>query len=145
MEISINQRLKKLVDDKKINAPALYKKIGVERGTWSGWVNSNKAISVEKLVLIIKELNDINARWFITGEGNMTEETAQHVTEEPKQNYNTQCPLCKEKDLRIGLLEIMCQEREEKIELLKSEIDWLKGKKETAPKNSAQRRQASNE
>jgi predicted methyltransferase len=110
MEISINQRLKKLVENKKINPPVFYKKIGVTRGTWSGWVNSNKAISVEKLVSIIKELNDINARWLLTGEGSMTNDEELVQTNEPAGKYgNNNCKLCEEKDARIKLLEEMLE------------------------------------
>lgn len=119
MEISINQRLKEFIKLKKIDPPSLYKNVGVTRGTWSGWINSNKAISVEKLVLIIKELDNINVRWLLTGEGEMLEDATpdNQVTEGSEKYKNDYCKLCEEKDKVIRALEGQLNDKEELLQM----------------------------
>jgi transcriptional regulator with XRE-family HTH domain len=72
--------------------------------------------------------------------------------DDPQERYHKACPLCKEKDRSIHLLEKIVSDLEaEKEQLTKAcsdkeeLLDWYKGKKETAPENSAQHRQAANE
>ena len=145
MEFTVNERLVKIHELKKFSWEELRLQLGVNKPQQiSNWVNFKDKLPSRHIIKIIELFPDINARWFITGEGNMTEETTQHVAEEPKQLYNT-CPLCKEKDqvietqLRlIANLERECAKNEEL-------LDWYKGKKEIAPENSAQHRQAANE
>jgi transcriptional regulator with XRE-family HTH domain len=136
MDISINQRLKKIIKDKKINAPELYKKLGVDRTTWSGWINSNKAISVDKLVLILIQLKDIDARWLITGERQVvsSSEEIPEMVEEQSAKYKTDC--CRR-----------CKDLENQIELYKKLLSVYENppKKETGAANSVQFRQAANE
>jgi uncharacterized small protein (DUF1192 family) len=132
MDISINQRLKEIIKTKEIDPPVLYKKLGVNRTTWSGWVNANKAIPVEKLVLILNELKDIDARWLLTGE------SAAPVKAKPYYKPDVEidiandgkdcCRLCKEKDERI-------MELKDHISTLKSQLE---AKKETQDADSTQ-------
>lgn len=77
---AINQRLKEYFESKKIEAPEFYKKIGVERGEWSGWMNSNKAISVLRIQDILINCPDLSSRWLLIGEGNMIESLAETKT-----------------------------------------------------------------
>lgn len=69
--MTINQRLKEYFESKKIDAPEFYKKIGIDRIEWSGWINSAKPISLLKLQRIVNTFPDLNARWLLTGEGDM--------------------------------------------------------------------------
>jgi hypothetical protein len=95
MDISINQRLKKVIELKKIEPPEFYKKLGVNRTVWSGWINANKSISVAKIVLILTELKDIDARWLLTGEGEMIYEVNDKV-EDGAMEYKITRIDCKE-------------------------------------------------
>lgn len=69
--MTINQRLIEYYETKNISAPEFYKKFGGNRNEWSGWSNSGKPITVAKIQRILAEFPDINARWFLTGEGQM--------------------------------------------------------------------------
>ncbi len=69
--MTINQRLSQYIVTEKVSAPEFYKKIGVDKNVWSGWINSGRAISVTKLQEIVANAPTLNARWLLTGEGEM--------------------------------------------------------------------------
>ncbi len=68
MVSTINQRLKEYLEEKKIQAPAIYNKIGVSRVVWSNYINGGQPISLSKLQLIIGLLPNLNVRWLLTGD-----------------------------------------------------------------------------
>jgi hypothetical protein len=159
MEFAVNKRLVEIHELKKFSWEELRLKLGVNKAQQiSNWVNFKDKLPSRHIIKIIELFPDINARWFITGEGAMTENETLNITEDPKQLYNT-CPLCKEKDKlitahtdRIADLLRDRDKTEEEIARLKNQcaekdelLDWYKGKKETAPDDSAQYRQAANE
>ncbi len=71
MEESINQRLKKFVEEQSINEPDTYKYLGTRRQVWNGWLNAEEAIPLNKVQKLIGRFSDLNARWLLTGEGEM--------------------------------------------------------------------------
>ena len=109
MESSINERLKQSVEYKKINPPDIYNKIGVRRQIWGGWLNQNQAIPLDKLVKIVKLIPDIDARWLLTGEGEMINQPGAipELVEEPKGTYKNSdcCTRCKDLEKQIALYE----------------------------------------
>jgi transcriptional regulator with XRE-family HTH domain len=157
MKKSINQRLANWLEYKEISQADLGKNMGKTRSQINQWCSSTP-IPDKYILEIVEMFPDLNARWFITGEGAMTENETLNITEDPKQLYNT-CPLCKEKDKlitahtdRIADLLRDRDKTEEEIARLKNQcaekdelLDWYKGKKETATDDSAQHRQAANE
>jgi transcriptional regulator with XRE-family HTH domain len=150
MKKSINQRLANWLEYKEISQADLGKNMGKTRSQINQWCSSTP-IPDKYILEIVEMFPDLNARWFITGEGAMTENETLNITEDPKQLYNT-CPLCKEKDRSINLLEKMVADLEREKERLVKDcsdkemlLDFFKGKKETAPDDSTQYRQAANE
>lgn len=114
MEFSVNKRLVEIQKLKNFSWEELRLQLGVNKPQQiSNWVNFKDKLPSRHIIKIIELFPDINARWFITGEGNITEQTPQHVIEEPKEIYNTKCPLCKEKDRSLKLLEKMVSELEQ--------------------------------
>lgn len=107
--MTINQRLREFFESKKIDAPTFYRSIGSERGEWSGWINTGRAISVAKIQNILNSCPDLNARWFLTGVGPMIENPAnlkpyaengiENLVEETGPSKG--CLLCEEKSQRI--------------------------------------------
>jgi hypothetical protein len=149
MEKTVNQRLKKFVESKDFPAKEFAERFGATDKEINNWTTSTK-IALPRLSQLILAYPELNVRWLLTGQGKMTDEN-ENLTKEPKQLYNT-CPLCKEKDRSIHLLEKIVSDLEaEKEQLTKAcsdkeeLLDWYKGKKETAPENSAQHGQAANE
>ena len=126
MDISINERLKEFVELEKISSPEIYKKIGVHRSIWSGWMNQGKAISVEKLTALFRTLPNLNARWLLTGEGNMYCEENKDLIIQPnikirnKPESSFECESCKAKDNEIDALKIALEAKEELLEIYRS-------------------------
>lgn len=63
--------LKMLADEKKTTISALEKKIGVSNGTLDKIIKRNSKISSDILARILIQYPDINAKWLITGKGEM--------------------------------------------------------------------------
>jgi hypothetical protein len=104
---SVNQRLKQVVEHEKFSAPDFYKKIGVARNVYSDWINNVKPIPLNKVQKILELLPNLDARWFLTGEGTMyanfipaVNNTAANSSE-PHQPY---CQGCSNKLEKIHLL-----------------------------------------
>jgi len=127
METSINQRLKKEVDDKKISSQELYKKIGVSKGVWSGWINAGRAIPLDKLVKILILLPDIDARWLLTGETSAPAKPKPYKNETQLDVANDGGKCCQR-----------CKDLEKQIALQDELLDHYRAKKETGLENSAQ-------
>lgn len=67
MKESINQRFKKILDEKKISQAEFAKLIGVSKQNVNNWYNNSSPISVDRIVQILEAYEDIDARWFLTG------------------------------------------------------------------------------
>ncbi|HKI90119.1 MAG TPA: helix-turn-helix transcriptional regulator [Draconibacterium sp.] len=116
MDITINERLKQFVEEEKISVPELYKKIGIHRSIWSGWMNQGKAISVEKLVALFKALPDLNTRWLLTGEGEMKlTDTGEKIRK--IRNADIECAECNSKEKEIGALRMAINAKDELLEM----------------------------
>jgi hypothetical protein len=72
--MTINERLKEFIDYNKINAPEFYRKLGVGRMEYAGWITAGRAISVAKIQIILNCYPNLNARWLLVGEGQMQED-----------------------------------------------------------------------
>ena len=118
MEKSINKRISEIIEEKKINEPDFYKKLGTPRQTWNGWINAEAPIPLKKIQLIIGLLPDVDARWLLTGVGRMLNDeeiSLQNEAQEPMQSYKN-CERCEEKENRI-------KELKDHIESLKKMLD----------------------
>jgi len=134
---TINQRLKSIFEEKKIKVNAVAAELEIDYRQFNNWLNNTKP-SVEGLQKILRYLPDIDARWLLTGEGEMLNqsEAILEMVEEPKATYkNNCCELCREKDKQIEGL------KADKEELIKDK-EWLKSqiepKKETTNEDSTQ-------
>lgn len=96
--MSISQRITEFMEKKKFTPPEFYKPVGIGRIEFSSWVNSGKAISVMRIVSILRTYPEINARWFLTGDGEMMEGMISENTPPP-----VECESCKSKDKIIEM------------------------------------------
>jgi len=119
--MTINQRLKEFVDQNNIAPPDLYRKIGVSRMEYSGWISAGRPISVTKLQAILQLYPDLNARWFLLGEGSLQENT-------PMQTLDPLpvCDNCVSKQIQIELLTENTKTLNEYILVLKENINDLR-------------------
>jgi hypothetical protein len=70
----INQRLREIVKRKNIEGHDIYNGTKLTRQSWSDFINTNKSIPSEKLAIVVEKIPYINARWLLTGKGEMFEE-----------------------------------------------------------------------
>jgi hypothetical protein len=113
---TINQRLAEYIESEKINSPDVYKAIGASRQTWNGWIGHGRPISLAKTQGIVTFCKNLNARWLLTGEGEMLV-TSSGTTEKGKTP-----------DSVADVYKAIAKEREEKIQELNREIGSLKNK-----------------
>ena len=97
--MTINQRLKDFIDLNNIAPPEFYRKLGVGRMEYSGWVTAGRAISVTKLQSILQLYPELSARWLLLGEGVMQENAPAYRTK-----VLPVCDECTSKQIQIDLL-----------------------------------------
>jgi len=76
MDLSLSQRIKKYIDLKKITQESFGRPLGVGKSSVGQWVNGKTEPSAAKKIQILKEYPDLNPRWFLFGQGNMTNDVA---------------------------------------------------------------------
>ena len=122
--MTINQRLKEFVDQNNIAAPDLYRKIGVSRMDYSGWITAGKPISVNKLQAILQLYPNLNARWLLLGEGEMQE----NMPVNQSRARLPECENCTSKQIQIELLTENIKTLNEYVLALKENINDLRHK-----------------
>ena len=108
MQTTINQRFKESLEKNKITAPEFYHKIGATRIEYFVWIKQDTSIPLRVLLNILNLYPDINARWFLLGDGAMAD---------PDQYSGSG-------DIRID--GALSNDSKDKIELLKDHIASLK-------------------
>ena len=152
MDLSVNKRLIKYITAKEIEQKELAKELGLTSQQINKWIKLKEQVPDKHIPQIIKIYKDLSARWFITGEGSMDTNDETSDNNGPDQPCSEDCPLCKEKDKRIELLERIIKDQDNRISELERScvdkdelLDWYRGKKEAKPEDRTQNRQVSNE
>lgn len=152
MDLSVNKRLIKYVTAKEIEQKELAKELGLTSQQINKWIKLKEQVPDKHIPQIIKIYKDLSARWFITGEGSMNTNDETSDNNSPDQPCPEDCPLCKEKDKRIELLERIIKDQDNRISELERScadkdelLDWYRGKKEAKPEDRIPNRQVSNE
>ncbi|PXX96878.1 hypothetical protein DF185_19760 [Marinifilum breve] len=71
---AVNKRVKLFLENKEISQEQFKKDISVKsKQQVSNWINCNEKIPERHLFTMIHIYKDLNARWLITGEGEMNE------------------------------------------------------------------------
>jgi len=88
--MTINERLEQYLKANKIAGTEIYKKIGVSQPVFAGWLKQGRAIPLKKLQDILILYPNLNARWLLTGDGQMKDEK-QVYPENSKINVIEEC------------------------------------------------------
>lgn len=83
MEETESQRLREFLKYKKINEVDLARELRLRKQQVSLWFNNVNGIPAKHYAGILNYLVDMDARWFITGEGKMVAEN-----KNPEGNYS---------------------------------------------------------
>lgn len=65
------ERIRKIIEYKKLTATKFASEIGVAQTTLSGHLNGQRKVSIDVVCGIINSFEDISAEWLITGRGEM--------------------------------------------------------------------------
>lgn len=124
MDMSINQRLKNYLFEKKVSQEELRIKLGLKtRQQVSNWLNCHDHIPEKHLIGIIRLFPDLNANWLIRNIGSQIIDQKQ--LRQINRNEHGFCEECMEKDKENELLKTMVKEKDEKINTAWREIGKL--------------------
>lgn len=124
MDMSINQRLKNYLSEKKVSQEELRIKLGLKtRQQVSNWLNCHDHIPEKHLIGIIRLFPDLNANWLIRDIGSQIIDQKQ--LRQINRNEHGFCEECIEKDKEIELLKAMMKEKDEKTNVAWREIGKL--------------------
>jgi len=91
MDLAINQRLKDFLTYKKISYETFRKIINCTHiQQISNWMALREKIPNKYLIVTIVKLTDLDARWLITGYGNMTNITTTELSENENREYENE-------------------------------------------------------
>ena len=88
METTIAQRIKQIVELKKLNYLSFSKIVGVTNSAISTMFTRNSNPSFELIVGIVTSFNDINSDWLLTGKGEMIKSTEPNQPKNDDQGVN---------------------------------------------------------
>lgn len=123
-DMSINQRLRNYLFEKKVSQEELRIKLGLKtRQQVSNWLNCHDHIPEKHLIGIILLFPELNANWLLRNIGSPTID-GQQLRQVNRNEYGF-CDECLEKKKEIEVLKAMLKEKEEKIGTACKEIGRL--------------------
>jgi len=130
MDISTNQRIIKLITETSSTNKEFARQIGIKQQNITQWKENSSYVSPRILCKIIKQFPDINARWLITGEGEMYRndidvndfQEKNNTIMESTNSYKTENEILKD---RIKYLEKTLKEKDLLLSGKESRIDEL--------------------
>jgi len=123
MNNTISERIKFIISELGYNINSFSKLINISNNVTIGRiVNENRNPSYDVLAKIIRTLGSLNARWLITGEGEM---------------FEKECPNCAIKSKEIDHLKSKIEAYKEVIEIYSSELKTASKKEDKSKAASA--------
>lgn len=114
MDMSINQRLEKFLQEKKITQQELRIKLGLKtRQQVSNWINCHDPIPDKHLVAIVLSYPELNANWLFRNLGNPF--TDKKTLRQVNRNEFGFCEECLEKEKELEMLRALIEKKEKEI------------------------------
>lgn len=124
MDLSVNQRLVSFQEQENFSWEKLRIQLGVRRKQQvSNWKNLNEKIPDKFIIKLIEIFPNLNARWLITGEGEINENNNQ--VNERSEVYLKRCPICNEKDEIIIQLKERIKDKEELLKVYRNKKESI--------------------
>ena len=120
--MTVNERVKEFIELNKISQSDLAKVILIKPQQVTNWFTQGERVPEKALVRMIENYKELNARWLITGEGEMLEGSVHlpQIVAEPKVDYGDCMARLEAKAEECGRLKAVNQ-------FLTEEISQLKG------------------
>lgn len=125
--MTLNQRLKQFVSVSNLKPSQIASDIGASRQVVNGWINDGRSISNRMLELLLRAYNNLNARWLITGEGEMLGTELSAVQEGQAKYGDSRSPELKEAWMQCGALKLENTQLKERIAQLETGGQSLEG------------------
>lgn len=123
-DMSINQRLRNYLFEKKISQEELRIKLGLKtRQQVSNWLNCHDHIPEKHLIGILLLFPELNANWLLRNIGSPAIDA--HQLRQINRNEYGFCEECLEKKKEIEVLKTILKEKDEKISIACKEIGRL--------------------
>lgn len=123
-DMSINQRLRNYLFEKKVSQEELRIKLGLKtRQQVSNWLNCHDHIPEKHLIGILLLFPELNANWLLRNLGSPTID-GQQLRQVNRNEYGF-CDECLEKKKEIEILKAILKEKDEKITMACKEIGRL--------------------
>lgn len=90
MENAVIQRLKKVIEQKRLSVTALGKTIGIHPSTLNRQFNGESAMTLGTVDAFLQYFNDISAEWLLRGEGEMIKGHSSSLSEKEFVVYVTE-------------------------------------------------------
>lgn len=133
-DMSINQRLRNYLFEKKVSQEELRIKLGLKtRQQVSNWLNCHDHIPEKHLIGILFLFPELNANWLLRNIGSPTIDGLQ--LRQVNRNEYGFCEECLEKKKEIEVLKAMLKEKDEKISVAWKEIGRLEERINNLPHN----------
>lgn len=119
MDFSINKRLIEVKEQKQFSWEELRKKLGINKAQQvSGWVQLKDKIPIRYVIMILELYDDIDARWFLTGE--ITDgKTKMHGNGKSNENHTEEIKvLCRTNKFLLEYIEELKETIEHKEKLI---------------------------
>lgn len=112
---TVNQNIDTLLRAKKLTQQELAQQMGLTKQTINNWITGTAQIPLKHLVSLLKLFSDVNARWLLTGEGDMGDDEKTFASNPRLEG-------------KIEILESQLKEKEDKIAELYKIIGRLEKK-----------------
>ena len=104
MENAVIQRLKIVVEQKRLSVTALGKLIGVHPSTLNRQFNGESAMTLSTIDAFLQYFGDVSAEWLLRGEGNMFKSQANCIEDETLQKISGEFEIDENGYLKVKLL-----------------------------------------
>lgn len=120
--MTINQRIKILLERLNIKQKEFADSIGCSRQLVNNWLTKNETVSPRYQLKILETYNNVNARWFLFGTEVQNDNGQIDFLREPSEKYTSK------KDIILVKLETENKHLKKELNLKDEIIEMLKGK-----------------
>ena len=90
--VDFGNRIKRIMDSYELTASTFAEKIGVQRSSISHILSGRNKPSLDFILKITDNFNDVDIYWLLHGKGNFPKKTGVAITQQPKKETTSPLP-----------------------------------------------------